>query len=345
MTPRASVVIPHHAGSAMLGECLAAVAGTTPPGTKVIVVDNASAERPRERLAAAHPEVVWVESDCNRGFAGGANLGARTARGAVLVFLNDDTLPEPGWLERLLARLDVTPRAAAAQAKLVDAGEPGRFDYAGGAGGYLDWLGFPFVRGRVFETRERDRGQYDRAVPVFWGCAAALVVRREAFEAAGGFDETFFAHMEEVDLCWRLHLLGHEVWAEPAAVVRHRNAATLPKGSARKHFLNHRNSLLMLCANLPGGALAAALPLRLALEAVALGYALALRDGAHARGILRAQAWLWCHPGRVLAKRRAVAPLRRAGARPPLHPRSAVLAHFVRRRDTCAAIRPEGGAR
>ncbi len=334
---RATVVIPHHRDPAMLSACLDAVSPDLPDSVEVVVVDNASAGD-LEAVRARHPQVRFVRSERNLGFAGGANLGARHAGGGILVFLNDDTEPVAGWLDLLLARLDDDPQIAAVQPKLVQARDPRRFDYAGACGGYLDTLGFPYARGRIFQNLERDRGQYDGPARVFWASGAAFAIRRADFEAAGGFDGSFFAHMEEVDLCWRLALLGREVWAEPAAVVHHHGGGTLAPHAYLKHYLNHRNSLLMLFANSPGASLLPRLLVRELLEIAALGYALALRDPRHAAAIVAAHAWVLTHPHTLIAKRRRAAPFRRAGRASGLAPRSVAYHAFLRGRHTFAEV-------
>jgi len=341
--PALSLVIPHHRGSGPLLACLDALRVAAPADADWILVDDGSRDDSVARARAAHPHLRVVTQPRRTGFAAAANAGARAARGSLLLFLNDDTVPQPGFSEALRARLRAEPRAVAVQPKLLQARDPGRFDHAGAAGGGLDLLGYPFARGRVFDEIERDHGQYDAALPVFWASGAALLVERAAFESAGGFDESFFAHMEEIDLCWRLQLAGGEVWCEPAAVVHHVGGATLGPGSFRKHFLNHRNSLLMLCSNTPALRLAGLLPLRLLLEAVASLERLARGDLTHALAIPAALLAAAARAPGLPARRRRTRALRRAGAAElPFLRRSLVLERYLRGRRTWSEI--VGGA-
>jgi hypothetical protein len=296
-------------------------------------VDDGSSDGSVDRARNGLEGLRVISLERRAGFAAAANEGARAARGRMLLFLNDDTVPQPGFSEVLRARLRSEPEAVAVQPKLLDAREPGRFDYAGGSGGGLDLLCFPFARGRVFDERERDRGQYDSPLRVFWGSGAALLVDRAAFEAVSGFDENFFAHMEEVDLCWRLQLEGGEIWCEPSAVVHHVGGATIPPGSFRKHFLNHRNSLLMLSSNHGSTDVALLLPLRLLLELVACLERAIRGDVKHAVAIPLALLSFVSRLPLVAARRRRLRGRRGAGRRSlPFLRSSVVVERYLRGR-------------
>ena len=322
--PRVSVVIVTWNGRPLLERFLPSVLASTYPDLEVVVADNASADGTAEWLAAEHPGVVVVRHPENWLFARGNNAAVPSATGELVLFLNNDVEVPPGWLEPLVAAM--TPGVAAVQPKLLQHADRSMFEYAGAAGGFLDRDGIPFTRGRLFSTLERDRGQYDAARDVDWACGAALLVRRQAFVAAGGFDERFGMHMEEIDLCWRLRRAGGRVRAEPASEVYHLGGASLPQGDPRKAFLNYRNGLAMLAKNLPDGALRPALRRRRVLDAVA---ALRARAGGRpdeADAIRRAwaefDAWLPTLP-------------RPADGEPLVRPSyrgSVILDHFARRR-------------
>jgi len=246
----------------------------------------------------------------NKGYAGGCNAGAEKAKGKYFLFLNNDTTHVPGWIESLVAAMDANPELAAVQPKILNYFHREFFDYAGGSGGELDVFVYPFTRGRIFQTLERDRGQYENFADIFWASGTANLVRADLFRQAGGFDDSFFAHMEEIDLCWRFHLMGKQVRVIPGAVVYHRNAVTLTMYSYRKYYLNHRNSMLLLLTNYSLPLTVYLFPFRFMLEWVALLYAIVLLDWNHVRGILASLGWFLTHPGHILRRRRWIKALR-----------------------------------
>ena len=323
--PRVSVVVVTWNGRALLERFLPSVLASRHPDVEVVVADNASGDGTAEWLTAAHPGVVVVRHPENGLFARGNNAAVPHATGDLLCFLNNDVEVPPDWLGPLVAAFE-DPGVVAVQPKLLQHGDRGRFEYAGASGGYLDAWGYPFTRGRLFDTLEPDRGQYDDARDVFWATGAALVVRRGAFEAAGGFDESFGMHMEEIDLCWRLQRAGWRVRVEPASEVYHLGGASLPAGSPRKAYYNFRNGLVMLAKNLPPAELRRVLRARRALDAAAAGRALAAGRRDEAAAIRR--AWRDARD-----RIRAVAPPR-PGERVVLPPyrRSVVADYFLRGR-------------
>ena len=286
--PRVSVVIVTWNGRALLERFLPSVLATDYPDAEIVVADNASDDGTAEWLARAHPSVVVVRHPENWLFARGNNAALPACSGDLVCFLNNDVEVPPGWLAPLVAALD-DPSVAAVQPKLLQHGDQGRFEYAGASGGFLDAFGYPFTRGRLFDTMEPDRGQYDNARDVFWATGAALLVRRSAFEAAGGFDESFGMHMEEIDLCWRLWRGGGRVRVEPASEVYHLGGASLPAGDPRKMFYNVRNGLVMLAKNLPPAEAQRALRARRALDAVAAARSWIGGNRDEARAIRRAR--------------------------------------------------------
>jgi len=213
--PLVSVVIPHWNGVEVLSECLESLSETKYPNMEIIVVDNASTDGSPDWVSLNFPQVKLIENDQNYGYAGGCNRGAKIAEGEYLVFLNNDTIQDHHWLDSLVDFMNLNSNVAAVQPKILNFFERTKFDYAGGAGGWLDLLGYPFARGRVFLEQEEDTGQYDTIRPIFWASGTALMVRKSDFESANRFDETFFAHQEEIDLCWKFRLMGKETWAVP----------------------------------------------------------------------------------------------------------------------------------
>jgi GT2 family glycosyltransferase len=218
----------------------------------VVVADNGSTDL-SEEVVRSVGDVEWLPLGENYGFAEGYNRALEGMAGEVFVLLNSDVEPREGWLEPLVERLESDERIAAVQPKILSYADPTKFEYAGAAGGYIDRYGYPFCRGRIMDSVESDKGQYDGAMMVFWASGACLAIKAEAWRRAGGLDGSFFAHMEEIDLCWRLQIMGLEVWAEPRSEVLHIGGGTLPNNSPRKIYLNFRNSLLMMYKCLPEG--------------------------------------------------------------------------------------------
>ena len=209
---KVSIIIPHWNGIEILSDCLESLAQTEYTNLEIIVVDNASTDGSPDWVNINYPSVKLVENDQNYGYAGGCNRGAGVATGDYLVFLNNDTIQDSKWIDPLVDFLNLNSNVAAVQPKILNFFDQAKFDYAGGAGGWLDILGYPFARGRVFLEQEKDAGQYDKIRPIFWASGTALMVRKTDFESANGFDETFFAHQEEIDLCWKFRLMGKETW-------------------------------------------------------------------------------------------------------------------------------------
>lgn len=220
-------------------------------GVEVCVADNASTDDSVELLRREFPAVRLILLDRNYGFAEGYNLAFREVEAEYVVLLNSDVEVTPRWLEPLTTFMDAHPEVAACQPKLLNQRNKAYFEYAGAAGGYLDKYGYPFCRGRIFDVVEEDNGQYDTVEPVFWVSGAAMFIRLKDYREAGGLDKDFFAHMEEIDLCWRLRSRGKQLMYLPQSKVFHVGGATLNKDNPRKTFLNFRNNLLMLYKNLP----------------------------------------------------------------------------------------------
>ena len=252
---KVAVIILNWNGAALLRRYLPSVLENTPETlADVIVADNGSSDDSRDVLAREFPQVKTLTFDTNLGFAGGYNRAIEETRYPITVLLNSDVRTPAGWLEPLVEALDEDTTGAAQPKLLKDRDDDRRaFEYAGAMGGFLDKHGYPYCRGRVFDSVEDDRGQFDAdgITPVFWASGACLAVRTEAFLAVGGLDASFFAHMEEIDLCWRLQLEGLRVVAVPSSEVFHLGGGSLPQGNARKTYLNFRNNLLMLRKNLP----------------------------------------------------------------------------------------------
>ncbi len=248
---KVAIVILSWNGSQMLRSFLPSVLKYTEEEAAVYVADNGSEDNTLEVLATSFPSVKVIPLDKNYGFAEGYNRALQEVKADYVVLLNSDVEVKDRWLTPLVAFMDAHPEVAACQPKIKSWREPKNFEYAGAAGGFVDCYGYPFCRGRIFNSVEEDHGQYDTPMKVFWATGACLFIRLQDYREAGGLDARFFAHMEEIDLCWRLNARGREVWCIPESTVYHVGAATLKRENPHKTFLNFRNNLLMLYKNLP----------------------------------------------------------------------------------------------
>lgn len=217
----------------------------------IIVADNASTDGSVQWLREHHPEVQIIELDKNYGFAEGYNRTLKQVEAQYYVILNSDVQVTHHWLTPLIENMDAHEEVAACQPKLLSVADNDSFEYAGAAGGFIDRFGYPFCRGRIFDSVEQDQGQYDEDAEILWATGACLMIRSDDFWRAGGFDGRFFAHNEEIDLCWRLHDMGRKIYCYPDSEVFHVGGGTLPKNNPMKTYLNFRNNLTMLYKNLP----------------------------------------------------------------------------------------------
>ncbi len=289
MEKRIAVVILNWNGSAMMRSFLPSVVKHSGDLARVIVADNGSSDDSCEMLAREFPSVELLRLSENFGFAEGYNRALAALDAEFFLLLNSDVEVTEGWLEPLLAAMDADAELAACQPKLLSWREKGRFEYAGAAGGFLDKYGYPYCRGRIFSTVEEDGGQYDDACPLLWATGAALMVRSADWRAAGGLDGKFFAHMEEIDFCWRLRLMGRKIVCVSASRVYHVGGATLEQGNPKKTFLNFRNNLLMLYKNLPPSSLRRVLFVRALLDYVAALQFLLKGSASEAAAVVRAR--------------------------------------------------------
>lgn len=224
-------------------------------GIEVWVADNCSTDNSQELLKDRFPDVKLVEFDRNYGFAGGYNRAFSVIKAEYYILLNSDVEVTPEWMAPMLKLMESDRNIAACMPKIKDLNRREYFEHAGAAGGFIDFLGYPFCRGRIFEVIERDSGQYDDEMEIFWATGACMMIRAADWHRAKGFDERFFAHMEEIDLCWRLKNDQKQIWVVPSSVVYHLGGGTLPVSNPKKTWFNYRNSLLMLLNNLPPGRL------------------------------------------------------------------------------------------
>lgn len=248
---KVAIVILNWNGAAMMRRFLPSVIEHSQDVADIVVADNASSDDSLQLLRDEFPTVRTIVLDKNYGFAEGYNRALKQVDNEYYMLLNSDVEVTEGWLDKLVEFMDAHPEAAACQPKLRAEHTRDMFEYAGASGGYLDRYGYPFCRGRIFDTVEKDQGQYDDIAEVLWATGAALMIRRADYWDAGALDGRFFAHCEEIDLCWRLCSFGKKIYCVPQSVVYHVGGGTLPKGNPMKTYLNFRNNLTMLYKNLP----------------------------------------------------------------------------------------------
>jgi len=334
--PLVSIVILNWNGRNHLQQFLPSVLATTYINKEVVVIDNASTDDSVPYLQQYWPAVRIVKNDKNYGFAQGYNEGLKRIQSDYYVLLNSDVEVTPGWLDPMVQLLENDPSIAACQPKILQYYNKVLFEYAGAAGGWLDYLGYPFARGRIFDVCEKDEGQYDTAIPIFWASGAAMFVRANLYHTLGGLDEFFFAHQEEIDFCWRAQLAGYKVYVCPKAVVYHVGGGTLPKGNARKVYLNFRNNLIMMAKNLPRWEAIWKIPYRFWLDYISAFKSLLAGQKTYYRSVMRAHGsfmkWLF------LKRKKGLFPPKKKGELYGYLHKSVVWSHFIRGKKTFTEI-------
>jgi GT2 family glycosyltransferase len=287
-SPKVAVVILNWNGKKFLQQFLPSVLAATYSNYEVIVADNGSNDDSIAFMESNYPRIRLIRFDQNMGFAKGYNEALKLVEADYYTLLNSDAETQPGWLEPMVDLLEKDSSIAACQPKLLLYADKKRFEYSGAAGGWMDRYGYPFAKGRIFDVMEEDHGQYDQVEPIFWASGAALFIRARLFHEMEGFDEYFFAHQEEIDLCWRLQLAGHKIYSCPASVVYHVGGGTLPKGNSKKTYLNFRNNRIMLSKNLPLSKKIWVIPVRYLLDGASAFKGLLSGDGGYFLAVVRA---------------------------------------------------------
>ena len=286
---KVAVIILNWNGEKLLREFLPSVIATTDSTiADVIVADNGSTDSSVELLRNEFPQVKVLEFSENYGFAEGYNRAIKETNYPYTILLNSDVATTDGWVNPLYEQMEANPNIGACQPKIRAYTNKSHFEYAGAAGGFIDCNGYPYCRGRIFDSVEEDKGQYDNIIPIFWATGAALMVRSELYLKVGGLDKDFFAHMEEIDLCWRILLTGSDIVAVPQSTVFHLGGGSLPASNPRKTYLNFRNNLLMLHKNLPDSTRGKKLFVRRLLDTIAWAKFMATFDFKNANAILKA---------------------------------------------------------
>lgn len=329
MQPSVAIVILNYNTRALLGQFLAGVVASSYASKTVWVVDNASTDDSVDYVKTNFAgRVELLVSPQNYGYAGGYNWALDQIDSEYYVLLNSDVRVHPDWLNSLVDMAVRDPKIGAIQPKILDEKNSRKFEYAGASGGFLDKWGYPFCRGRIFDTLEADQGHYDEPMRVFWATGACMFLRAEAFRSAGKLDADFFAHMEEIDLCWRLQRRGYTVMVEPKSVVFHIGGGTLAEGSDQKYFLNFRNNLYLLAKNHASDFWFLIVLWRMVLDGISAIKFVASGKYSVFFAIIKAHRAFWKNSGTVLKKRKDVKTL---GDTPvALYPKSIVWQYFVR---------------
>lgn len=284
---KVSIVILNYNGRGYLEQFLPALIKYSSPH-EIIVADNASTDDSVNLLKKTFPQVRLIELDKNYGYAGGYNEALKLVDSEYFILVNSDIEVSPGWVDPLIDKLASDKNIAACQPKIRAFHNKEYFEYAGAAGGFIDWLGYPFCRGRILDNLERDEGQYDTDIDIFWASGACFAIRKEIFHQAGEFDSDFFAHMEEIDLCWRIQNMGFKISYCHNSIVFHVGGGTLSSNNPRKTYLNFRNGLYLLVKNVPLRKLLYTIPFRSILDLVAAIKFLADGNGKHSVAVFKA---------------------------------------------------------
>ena len=328
MKPRVAVVILNWNGRGYLAQFLPSIIASTYENFFVVLADNASTDDSIGFVKANFPTVHIIQLSENFGFARGYNEALKQVSSDYYVLLNSDVEVQAGWLSPVIDLMESNPNVAVAQPKILTYANKNVFEYAGAAGGWLDYLGYPFARGRVFDYCETDEGQYNDPQQVFWAGGAAMFVKSNVFHEVGGLDPYFFAHQEEIDFCWRVQLAGYTVMVCPASVVYHVGGGTLPKGNSLKVYLNFRNNLIMLTKNESTAAALWKIPLRFLLDSISAWKSLFEGESKYFKAVGKAHfAYLkWLIGGR----NKTVMPKTKKGKVHGWCTRSIVWQHFVK---------------
>lgn len=335
---KVAVVILNWNGEKLLQQFLPAVIEHSPAYADIYVADNASSDASIQVIKEHFPGIKIIALKKNWGFAAGYNRALEQINAEYYVLLNSDVEVTQGWVDPIIALMDSDSSIVACQPKIRAYHRKDEFEYAGAAGGFIDKWGYPFCRGRIFHIFEKDEGQYDQVTEIFWASGAALFIRSKQYHEIGGLDEDFFAHMEEIDLCWRLKNKGHKIYFHPGSLVYHVGGGTLLMGSPKKTFLNFRNNLMLMTKNLPKRSFLPLLFLRMVLDGVAAISFLPYKNGIkNAWAVFVAHMSYYFYFFRTMKKRKQV-PNRKVGR---IYKKSVVFDFFLRKKRKYSELRGE----
>lgn len=342
-TKKVAIVILNWNGAKLLEEFLPSVIEHSPSDmSEIVVADNGSTDNSLAVLREKFPSVRTIPLDRNYGFAEGYNKAIHEIDNEYVVLLNSDVEVTPGWLDAPLSALEADPAIAAAQPKILSWHNRDYFEYAGAAGGYMDIYGYPYCRGRVLHVVEKDHGQYDTTADILWATGACLFVRTDIYKEVGGLDAEFFAHQEEVDMCWRLRSRGYRLVCTPQSVVYHVGGATLKAESPRKTFLNFRNNLLMIYKNLPERDLKRVMRARFFLDYIAAAKFLLCGHARNAKAVYDARKTFHRMRPEYAARRKENLALTTLADIPELMRRSLILSFYLKGKKTFTQLKAKG---
>lgn len=301
-----AIVILNYNGKAYLEKYLPGIIQHQPPNSNIYIADNASTDDSVIFIQSQYPQLQLLTATTNTGFAGGYQWALQQINEEFYVILNSDVKVEDDWISPIVQHMQIHPHVSACQPKILSLNEPEMFEHAGAAGGWIDLLGYPFCKGRIFSTVEKDLGQYNHSAPIFWASGAAMVIRSADYWSAGGFDSDFFAHMEEIDLCYRLQKMGKEILSFPASKVFHLGGGTLQYHSPQKTYLNFRNGLFLLLKNKSILHLLWLLPARMLLDGIAALRFISEGKSDHFASVFRAHMSFYGTFGKMFRKRRDI---------------------------------------
>ncbi len=333
---KTAVVILNYNGSEFLKRFLPGVLGKSLHVADIIVADNNSSDNSVELLKNMFPQVKLIQLPENKGYAGGYNEALKRVEAEYFVLLNSDIEVTDRWIESVIELMDSDKNIAACQPKILSWHNKEQFEYAGASGGYIDKYGYPFCRGRIFQSMEKDNGQYNDVREVFWASGACMFVRAEVFNELGGFDEDFFAHMEEIDFCWRAKNRGYKIMVQPSSAVYHIGGGTLPKNSARKTYLNFRNNFSLLYKNIERKRLLSTFALRLILDGIAGIKFLLQGHPADTWSVIKAHFYFYKNIGKLNKKRKKL-PHNKISC---IYNGSIVFAHYLLRKKVFGKLNP-----
>ncbi|MDR2064659.1 MAG: glycosyltransferase family 2 protein [Prevotellaceae bacterium] len=326
---KVAVVILNWNGRKILQEFLPSVVKhTTGKQTKIIIADNGSTDNSLKFLSQKFPDTEQIILDKNYGFAGGYNRALKKIKAKYFVLLNSDVEVTENWLEPLVSHLDENSNVAACMPKILSYRQKMHFEYAGAAGGFIDKYGYPFCRGRILTNIEIDEKQYDTPVDVFWTTGACMIVRSSVYSKINGFDEDFFAHMEEIDLCWRIQRAGYSLMCIPQSKVFHLGGGTLKTDNPKKTYLNFRNSLFMLVKNLPEKKFKITVFIRLFLDFLSAGIFLLSFKFSHFTAVVKAHFHFYKSIKTLKKKRKDISEFSKISEMSNIYPKSIVLEFF-----------------
>lgn len=334
--PEVAVVILNWNGVHFLEQFLPSVLSSTYRNKRIIVADNQSSDHSVAFVKEHFPQVEIIVNKQNEGFAKGYNCALKQVQSDYYVLLNSDVEVTEDWIEPIISLMEENRKIAACQPKILNQKDKEYFEYAGAAGGWIDNWGYPFAKGRIFDHIEKDNGQYNSISPCFWASGAAMFVRADLYHEAGGLDEFFFAHQEEIDLCWRLQLMGYEIYYNPSSKIYHVGGGTLPAGNKRKTYLNFRNNLIMLYKNLPAYKKWYVIPIRMELDYIAALKGLFSGDLNFFTMIFKAHfhflGWIFAH------QKESIFPIRKRNKLAGIYNGSIIWEYYIKKKKTFLQI-------